>query len=102
MSKQIVGIFPTTREQEGQTMKTRSERTEAWGDDAHVLQFEAVPHLRKPKEIYLILNDERIAMRGKPGTPQAGTWISLKPGYTITDINDLNGIEIAFGGARVH
>jgi hypothetical protein len=26
----------------------------------------------------------RIAKRGRPGTPQAGTWISLEPGWRVT------------------
>jgi hypothetical protein len=26
----------------------------------------------------------RIAKRGEPGTPQAGTWVSLEPGYEVT------------------
>jgi hypothetical protein len=36
---------------------------------------------RKAKVIYLLLDGERIAYRGKPNTPQAGTWVPMKLGY---------------------
>ena len=34
-------------------------------------------------ELYLVVDEVRIAKRGQPGTPQAGTWISLVPGWEV-------------------
>ena len=34
-------------------------------------------------EFYLVVDEVRIAKRGQPGTPQAGTWISLVPGWEV-------------------
>jgi hypothetical protein len=31
-------------------------------------------------DIYVVYDGIRIAQRGRPGTPQAKTWISLEPG----------------------
>ena len=35
------------------------------------------------KNIYQVLDGVRIAKLGKPGTPQAGKWIPLEPGYEV-------------------
>lgn len=32
-------------------------------------------------DLYLIVNGVKIAKRGLPNTPEAGTWISLDPGF---------------------
>jgi len=34
-------------------------------------------------DMYVVYAGVRIAKRGKPGTPQAKTWISLEPGYAV-------------------
>ena len=31
----------------------------------------------------MVYNGVRIAKRGQPNTPQAGTWVSLEPGYRV-------------------
>jgi hypothetical protein len=36
-------------------------------------------------DAFVIYNGVRIAKRGQPNTPQAGTWISLEPGYRVFD-----------------
>jgi hypothetical protein len=36
-------------------------------------------------ELYFVVDGERIAMRGHPGTPQAGTWIPLVEGVSFHD-----------------
>lgn len=33
----------------------------------------------------VVYNGVRIAKRGDPNSPQAGTWISLEPGYRVFD-----------------
>jgi hypothetical protein len=51
-------------------------------------------------ELYVVLDGMRIAKRGCPRTPEAGTWVSLKPGYAVTMEN--NEIVITRDGERVH
>jgi hypothetical protein len=39
--------------------------------------------------------------RGDPDTPEAGTWVSLAPGWIVTTSNDLSRIEIIYDGNQV-
>ena len=48
-------------------------------------------------DIFIEVNGAKIAKRGKPGTPQAGTWISLEPGWTVSD-SGTHSLEIAHDG----
>ena len=34
-------------------------------------------------DVFVIYDGKRIAKRGHPDTPQAGTWVSIEPGYTV-------------------
>ena len=36
-------------------------------------------------DVFVVYNGVRIAKRGDPNTPQAGTWISLGSGYRVFD-----------------
>jgi hypothetical protein len=40
------------------------------------------------KELFVRVGGETIAKRGQPGTPHAGTWIILEPGYTVFSKGD--------------
>lgn len=53
-------------------------------------------------DIFVICNGVKIAKRGHPGTPQAGGWISLEPGFAVVDINFPEAIEVRFEGVRLH
>src|SRR5271166_4535619 len=44
-------------------------------------------------DLFVIVDGIKIARRGYPDTPQAGTWVSLEPGYTVIDGADLGGDE---------
>jgi hypothetical protein len=33
--------------------------------------------------LYVVFDGVRIARRGYPGTPQAGTWVSIEPGFEV-------------------
>jgi hypothetical protein len=44
--------------------------------------------------------DGILAKRGKPGTPQARTWVSLEPGYTVLDSPDMREIIIEYHEPR--
>src|SRR5262249_24943517 len=60
------------------------------------LEFEFVPHRHRPRAIYLRLDGERIAYRGKPNTPQAATWVSMKSGYRVEDNAALDSVTVYF------
>jgi hypothetical protein len=53
------------------------------------------------KNIYLTMGGVRIAKRGHPGTPQAGTWVSLEPGYVVRDSLDGEEIIVEHHGVRM-
>ena len=36
-------------------------------------------------DVFVVYDGIRIAKRADPYTPQAGTWVSLKPGYRVSD-----------------
>ena len=48
-------------------------------------------------DLFVIVDGVKIAKRGHPDTPHAGTWISLEPGYTVRDC-DGGAIEVEFQG----
>jgi hypothetical protein len=63
------------------------------------------------EDIFVIADGVKIAKRGRPGTPQAATWVSLEPGWTVRDCRDTytdeNGkegkaIEIEYNRVRLH
>jgi hypothetical protein len=48
--------------------------------------FEHVPASQSATgsdEIYVVFNGKRIAKRGSPGTPRAGTWLPIEPGFQV-------------------
>ena len=53
-------------------------------------------------DMFIVVDDVRIAQRGKPGTPQARRWVALEPGWEAWDEDDMNVIAIRYKGARVH
>jgi len=36
------------------------------------------------KDAFVVYNGVRIAKRGQPNSPEAGTWVSLEPGFRVT------------------
>jgi hypothetical protein len=54
------------------------------------------------KDLFIIFDGKRIAKRGRPGTPQARTWVSLEPGYRVLDSASGDEIVIEYNGVRVH
>jgi hypothetical protein len=42
----------------------------------------------------------RIAKRGYPGTAQAGTWVSLEPGWRVLDTKGKRKIVVEYDGER--
>ena len=70
--------------------------------NGHTLQFEFAPSVRQPKELYAVWDDRRIAYRGKPGTPQAGKWVSMVPGYEVVDEGYPDRIAVFVNGKVVY
>jgi hypothetical protein len=54
-------------------------------------------------DIFVVVDGVRIAKRGRPGTPQAKTWISLEPGWRVLDLYEGNqyGITVEHNRVRV-
>jgi hypothetical protein len=52
-------------------------------------------------DVFVVLNGVLIAKRGRAGTPQAGSWISLEPGWSVVAFGEaeLTGM---FEGAQIH
>jgi hypothetical protein len=53
------------------------------------------------KGLWVTFDGKRIAKRGRPGTPQAKTWISLEPGYNVYSSTDLSVLTIEHNGVKV-
>jgi hypothetical protein len=51
--------------------------------------------------LYVLRDGKRIARRGQPGTPQAGTWVSMVPGLHAFDLDD-GIIEVRGVDATAH
>jgi hypothetical protein len=50
-------------------------------------------------DLFMIFDGVKIAQRGRPGTPQAGQWVSLEPGYTVhmtetETVIEYNGVRL--------
>jgi len=63
---------------------------------------EEVTVLVTDTDVFVRVGDVKIARRGYPGTPQAGTWISLEPGWEVVDAEEPETIGISYKGAKVH
>ena len=75
---------------------------------AYTAGYKAMVHSKRRvlyplKRIGFDVNGERnIAKRGEPGTPQAKTWVSLEPGWTVSSPPDHSIIEVQYDGIQKH
>ena len=53
-------------------------------------------------DVFVVFNGLRIAKRGHPKTPQAGTWVSLEPGWRVFGGGTKDDLVIEHKGVRVH
>ena len=53
-------------------------------------------------DMFVVVDGVRIARRGYAGTPQAGTWVSLEPGWEVVDDGRRNNIAVKHNGVSVH
>jgi hypothetical protein len=51
-------------------------------------------------DFFVIFDGAKIAKRGQPGTPQAGQWISLEPGFAVYGGGDAE-LVVELGGVRL-
>jgi hypothetical protein len=49
-------------------------------------------------ELYLVLDGQRIAKRGHPGTPEAMTWVPLVEGLSFVDDHPDDGVPVFDAG----
>jgi hypothetical protein len=54
------------------------------------------------RDMFVFVDGIAVARRGYPGTSEAGTWISLKAGWTVTSNDGHSEIEIMHDGTQVH
>ena len=52
-------------------------------------------------DFFVSVDGVKIAKRGQPGTPQAGTWIPLEPGWTVRSSMGHSEVEIGHDGVRI-
>jgi hypothetical protein len=76
-------------------------------DDGHTCAIEGVNEGSsdgRADMIYVVWDGQRIAYRGLPGTPQARTWVSMVPGYEVTDdfTDDGRTLSVYVDGKRLH
>lgn len=64
-------------------------------DDAYGVSFE-----QHDGQAVVQVNGHPIARRGEPSGPHAGTWVSILPGWEVTDVNYPTEIRITFDGRR--
>ena len=61
-----------------------------------------VAGVREGGTFFIEVEGVKIAKRGLPGTPQEGTWISLEPGWEVTDDPDSSSIAIRNNSAKMN
>jgi hypothetical protein len=62
----------------------------------------ALTMLNDGKDMFVIVDGVTIAKRGRPGTLQAGTWISLEPGWTVSFGNDQSQLLVKYEEVQMH
>jgi hypothetical protein len=53
------------------------------------------------QDIFVVVDNVKVAKRGRPDTPQAKMWISLQPGWQVFDSTTSSEIVIEHNGIRV-
>ena len=54
------------------------------------------------ENIFVFIDGVKIAKRGLLGTPQADTWIMLKPGWMVRDVKGGKAIQVSYEHAWMH
>jgi hypothetical protein len=70
--------------------------------DKALLEQSDIKVVGEGKDLFVEVGGVRIARRGHPNSPQAGTWISLAPGWEVFDGEDFESITVKHTEAQVH
>ena len=70
--------------------------------DKWLLEQNDIKVVREGKDLFVEVDGIRIARRGCHDSPQAGTWISLEPGWEVFDGKDFGSITVKHTEAQVH
>jgi len=54
------------------------------------------------EDTFVVADGVTIAKRGRPGTPQAGTWISLEPGWTVSFNTNQSELLVKYEDVQKH
>lgn len=79
----------------------RKQRRSRRGEDYPELKIEATPVINGKQDVFVVCDGVRIARRGYPGTPQAGTWVSIEPGWEVHQGPDYKYIDIRYNGVTL-
>ena len=52
-------------------------------------------------ELVVVVDGAKIAKRGRPNTPQAGTWVPIEPGWAVRDCPDGGELIVEYDGMEV-
>jgi hypothetical protein len=58
--------------------------------------------LNDGEDTFVVADGVTIAKRGLPGTPQAGTWISIEPGWTVSFNKDQSQLLVKYEEVLAH
>jgi hypothetical protein len=53
-------------------------------------------------DIFVVADGVKIAKLAHPWTPQAETWVSLEPGWTVRNCDDGDSLQIECKHQRMH
>ena len=71
--------------------------------DKGLLEESHIKVVGEGKDLFVEVDGVRIARRGYPNSPQAGTWVSLDPGWEVFDGEDFESIiTVKHTEAQVH
>jgi len=54
------------------------------------------------QDLCVVVDGLKIAKRGRANTPEAGKWVTLVQGWTVTSPADHSEITVEHDGRRVH
>jgi hypothetical protein len=54
------------------------------------------------EDTFIVADGVAIAKRGRAGTAQAGAWISLEPGWTVSFNEDQSQLLVKYEDVRLH
>lgn len=65
----------------------------------HQVRDATIGLVKTGEDLFLIIDGITIAKRGQPGTPEAETWVSLVPGWSVTGTDE---IRVTYDSKQFH